>query len=286
LQDSPPHIDSQERFRRLQDLLFKEDRDLAEHIRQEVNLLREELVSPEEIQERVQPFIEMKVEYLQENFPELFGPALADTIKKQIVEQQDEMIDALYPIIGRLIRKFLTKELERLQERIDKSLNETFSWEGWVRRVRGWFKGESSRDQVVREITKGEVVEVFIVDQDSGLLAGAWSRSEHADRDMVAGMLTAIKSFVESAFEAGQQDLEMIEYENYKITLHNFRTFYIAVIISGPVTAEFKSELSDLVMAFPEKHTVYTRDDLDDAAVIRNSNALKEHLNEYLEQDQ
>lgn len=286
MQDSPPHIDSQERFRRLQELLFQEDREVARHIQEEVESLREELVSPDDIQERVQPFIELKVEYLQKNFPELFGPVITKTIKKQIIEQKDEMIDALYPIIGRLIRKFLTKELERLQERIDQSLNDTFSWEGFRRRVRGWFRGESGRDMVVREMARGEVEEVFIVDQESGLLAGAWSRKVHADRDMVAGMLTAIKAFVETAFEAGQQDLETIEYENYKILLNNFRTFYIAVIISGPLSGEFKAELSDLTMAFAEKHQVNTRDDLDDAEVNRNSNALKAHLDEYLEQNQ
>jgi predicted regulator of Ras-like GTPase activity (Roadblock/LC7/MglB family) len=286
LQDSPPHIDSQERFRRLQELLFEEDREVAQHIREEVEHLRKEMVSPDDIQQRVQPFIELKVDYLQKNFPELFGPVMAETIKKQIVEQQDEMIDALYPIIGKLIRKFLTKELERLQEKIDQSLNETFSWEGFKKRMRGWFRGESSRDMLVREMVRGEVEEVFIVDQDSGLLAGAWSRKVHADRDMVAGMLTAIKSFVETAFEAGQQELETIEYENYKIVLHNYHTFYIAVIVSGPLSADFKAELSDLIMAFAEKHSVHTRDDLDEAEVSRNSNALKSHLDEYFEQNQ
>ncbi|MEM6269166.1 MAG: hypothetical protein AAF998_06990 [Bacteroidota bacterium] len=283
--DTPAHTD-QDRFRRLQELLFEEDRAVAQQIKEEVETLRDDLVSPEEIQERVQPFIDHKVEYLQENFPELFGPVMAETIKKQITEQQDEMIDALYPIIGKLIRKFVSRELEQLVERIDRSINDAFSWASWRRRIAGWFKGESDMDRIVRDLARPQVEEVFIVDQDSGLLAGAWSRKPHADRDMVAGMLTAIKSFVETAFEQGEQELEMIEYDNNKIILHNFHTFYIAVTTSGVLTSDFKSELANLILAFAEKHAIQTREDLDDVVVEKNSKALKAHFDEYIEQNQ
>ncbi|HHG86058.1 MAG TPA: hypothetical protein ENJ82_15020, partial [Bacteroidetes bacterium] len=130
MKNANSHIDNQERFRRLQEILFEQDRQVTQQIQDEVDTLKGELVSPEETRERIQPFIEDKVAYLQAHFPELFGPILAKTIKKQIHEQQDEMIDALYPIIGKLIRKFVSKELQALVERIDHSINDTFSWEG------------------------------------------------------------------------------------------------------------------------------------------------------------
>ena len=285
MKNANSHIDNQERFRRLQEILFEQDRQVTQQIQDEVDTLKGELVSPEEIRERIQPFIEDKVAYLQAHFPELFGPILAKTIKKQIHEQQDEMIDALYPIIGKLIRKFVSKELQALVERIDHSINDTFSWEGWKRRFRGWFTGESDMDRMVREIAHPMVEEVFIIDQDSGLIAGSWSRKELADRDLVAGMLTAIKSFVENAFDGGKQDLETIEYDSFKIILHNFHTFYIAVIVSGVVTSDFKSYLADMLMAFAEKHRIDTRDDLDDITVNKNSQALKIHFDEFLGQN-
>ncbi|MEM7040948.1 MAG: cell envelope biogenesis protein OmpA, partial [Bacteroidota bacterium] len=99
-------------------------------------------------------------------------------------------------------------------------------------------------------------------------------------------MLTAIKSFVESAFQGGAQDLETIEYESYKIILHNFHTFYIAVIASGALTADYKRDLSDLLMAFAEKHRVFTREELTEANVEKNSKAIKAHFNEFLVQNQ
>ena len=263
-----------------------ENGELTDHFKDDLDDLRRELRDPKEIAERVQPLVDRKIDYVREHFPELFGHVMAQTIKKQIQESQDEMIDALYPIIGKLIRKFLAKELERLVERVDESINDAFSWQSWRRRIVGWFKGESAGDQVIRDIARAEVEEVFIVDKDSGLLAGSWSRQEMADQDMVAGMLTAIKSFVESAFQGGAQDLETIEYETYKILLHNFHTFYVAVIVSGVVSADYKSQLSDFVMALEERHRLQTRVDITDEVVQRNSEMLKAYFNEFGSENQ
>lgn len=51
--------------------------------------------------------------------------------------------------------------------------------------------------------------------KESGLLIGSYSRGNIADKDMISGMLTAIKSFVEDAFSKEGQDLEDIKFENF-----------------------------------------------------------------------
>ena len=141
MNETEPDLKAQERFHRLQQLLLEDDRVRSTEIKEEIENLRRQLVSPAEIQARVSPFIEDKVKYLQENFPELFGPVLSSTIKRQIAESQDEMVDALYPIIGKLIRKFVAKEIEALTERIDQQINQTFSWQAWLRPVQGLVQG-------------------------------------------------------------------------------------------------------------------------------------------------
>ncbi len=286
MSDNAPHTKDQEAFRKLQNLLFVEDGKLTDAIQQEIEALRNEIRGHKEIEERVMPLIDGKVEYLQENFAELFGPAMAETIKKQIVESQDEMIDALYPIIGKLIRKFLAKELERIVARLDSSINDAFSWKSWRKRMVRWFKGESSKDSLVREMARPEFEDVYIIDKESGLLAGSWSKQHTTDQDMVAGMLTAIKSFVESAFQAGEQDLETIEYDTYKILIHNFHTFYIAVIVSGVVSPHFKTMLYDYVMAFEERNRIITRTEITGEVLETNSLKLKAYFDEFKAEDQ
>jgi hypothetical protein len=70
---------------------------------------------------------------------------------------------------------------------------------------------------------------------------------------MVAGMLTAIKAFVKDAFTAETQELETIAYETYKIIIKNFKSYYIAAVISGVVTTSSKKELDHAILDFSEK---------------------------------
>ena len=53
-------------------------------------------------------------------------------------------------------------------------------------------------------------------------------KTEAMDEDMVAGMLTAIKSFVEDAFKGGNMELERIDYELFTIHLQKlFQTIIL-----------------------------------------------------------
>jgi hypothetical protein len=60
---------------------------------------------------------------------------------------------------------------------------------------------------------------------------------------MIEGMLTAIKSFVEDAFTIKSEELSTIEYNNYKIVFFNYHTFYLALVLSGNITHNQKSEI-------------------------------------------
>ena len=212
--------------------------------------MHEDINTRKRLETRVEPIVEDKLAYLKEHFPELFGPAIAKAVSVQIRESQDMMIDALYPIIGKLIKKYVIAEMEALSEKIDKQLDKAFSWEGWIVRIRSWFAGVPFSQQVMRGAMAPTIEEVFVIEQHSSMLVGSYSRKNILDRDMIAGMLTAIKGFVKEAFAKEHQELEMVEYETYKIVLKNFRSFYIAVTVSGVIDAQFKDELDDILLKF------------------------------------
>jgi flagellar motor component MotA len=75
------------------------------------------------------------------------------------------------------------------------------------------------------------------------------------DKDMISGMLTAIKSFVEDAFSGGAQNLEAIEYELYTIHIQNFFSYYIAVVVSGNYSRTFESDLENELLELSKKLT-------------------------------
>ena len=266
-----------ELFQQLRDLLFEEEQREHKQLAQVVQELHEDINTRQRLETKVDPIVEDKFAYLKEHFPELFGPAIADAISIQIRESQDTMIEALYPIIGKLIKKYITVEITALSEKIDQQLEKAFSWEGWVSRARAWMAGVPYSEWILRGAVAPVVEEVFVIEQHSSTLIGSYSRQQLLDRDMIAGMLTAIQSFVQEAFTQDQQTLEVIEYESYRIVVKNFRSFYIAVTVSGVVDAAFKKELDDTLLDFANQ----VIDQPVPAMTVRENDYLSEPLAQY-----
>ncbi len=243
----------EKKFRALKDILLEDEHKFSEKLAQKVADIDGTLSQPEKLKQKMAPILNDQVKYLEANFPSLFGNAITESIKKQIRESKDEVVDALYPIIGKMIKKYISKELELLSERIDNQLQRTFSWEGWVLRIKAWFGGVSEQEMIMKELVRPKIEEVFIIQQESGLLIGSYSWQQLLDQDMIAGMLTAIKSFVHDAFSGGVEELQTIEYENYKVLIHNLKSFYVALVITGYVDVELKDEIDDMLPDFEKE---------------------------------
>lgn len=226
------------RFELLKELLLEEDRE-------KFALLSKEVILRERLAKNVSPLVDEKILDLREKFPEYFGDTITETIKVQIRDSQDEVVEALYPIMGKLVKKAIISEITKLTESVNKTVKEKFSIQEILKR---FFKGKKNdADVVLQEVFEPIIEEVFIIEKDSGLLSGSYSRGNIADKDMVSGMLTAIKSFVEDAFSKEGQDLEDIKFETFQLSIQNFKSIYIAIACSGVLNATFKEDLSDRI---------------------------------------
>lgn len=240
-----------ERLAKLKEILLIEDRDFALKIFQKIESIENIIDSPDLLSERVNPLIDRKIKSFSENIPEQLGPSITQALKTQIRDSQDEVVEVLFPIIGKMIKKYIQQEIKILNENINKQLQDTFSIKKIKRKFKAMFSGISEEEIILSELARPLVQQVFIIEKGSGLLIQNISRdSESIDKDMIAGMLTAIKSFVEDAFTKEEQDLELIQYELYTIYMQNFKSFYIAVVISGSFTSEFKNILEDDILNF------------------------------------
>ena len=226
------------RFELLKELLLADDRE-------KFDSLSEEIVKREQLSKKVSPLVDEKIEDLRKKFPEYFGDTITETIKIQIRDSQDEVIEALYPIMGKLVKKAIISEINKLTEKVNTTVKEKFSIQDIIRR---FFKGKKSdADVILQEVFEPVIEEVFVIEKNSGLLSGSYSRGNIADKDMVSGMLTAIKSFAEDAFSKENQNLEDIKFDSFQLTIKNFKTIYIAIATSGVLNVEFKENLSDNV---------------------------------------
>lgn len=236
----------------LKDIILEEDRSISSAIRSDLDKLHHKLEDTDEMRKIVKPQLDEYTLNLRNNFVSIYGNEITSAIKQQIRDSRDDVIDALYPIIGRLIQKYIQSELAKISEKVDNQVNNTLSPQYWINLIKSKISGTKNSELLLSDITKYKLEEIYLIQKDSGILQGSYSLHQTLDQDMIAGMLTAIKSFVEDAFAQKTEDLSTIEYNNYKILLYTYHTFYLAMVVSGNVSYTDKSELITKCNTFVE----------------------------------
>lgn len=248
---------------------------------QKLNELDGQLNEREQLEERVTPIIEEQQDKLQQNFPVLFGPQITESKRRQIKESQEEVIKVLYPIIGRMIKKYVTSEIELLNERVDQQMDLATSARGWKLRFKSWRRGTPMKDLIKAEMLDPKIELIYIIERDSGMLIASYTVEDTIDKDMLAGMLTAIKAFVEDAFGKEKQELESIDYENYKVILKNFNSFFIAVVTSGGSTISFRNKLDDQLLNFASKVLSKVKHPEEESDQQMIASGLEDYFNDF-----
>ena len=272
-------MEEQDKLKLLKELLLTEEKEFADSIAQKVEELNKIVHQKQELSYKVDPIIDDKLEEFVEEIPKTLGPTITQTLKEEIKNSQDAVVEALFPIIGKMIKKYIAHEMRLLSENISRQTKKAFSFKNWFRRTKARAQGVSEGDLVLSDYAKPRLIQMFVVEKHSGILITDYSPMSEGtiDKEMVAGMLTAIKSFVEDAFEGGDQNLELIEYELYTIHIQNFYSYYIAAVISGAYSMMFKEVLEDQLLEFAQRH-ISNRD-------LENSALFTKKLKKYFADD-
>ena len=269
-------MEDKDKIEILKKLLLTEEKEYAESIARKVEELSKIVHQQKELSEKVDPIIEDKLEEFIEEIPSTLGPTITEALKEEIKNSQDAVVEALFPIIGKMIKRYIAHEMKLLSDNINKKTKQAFSFKNWFKRTKAKAQGISDGDLAISDYAKPRLIQMFVVEKDSGLLIADYSPLSDGtiDKDMVAGMLTAIKGFVEDAFQGGNQNLETIEYELYTIHIQNFYSYYIAAVISGAYNIMFKEVLEDQIIEFAKNHI--SRRDLENNELFTNK--LKKHF--------
>lgn len=232
-------------LKQLKHLLLKEDRSRIEQI---TNVIHD----PINFEKKVKPIIEEEIEQLKREFPEAYQKVVSKIVAEQIEGSQEAIINMIYPAMGQMIRKFITLQFQELKEGIDSQVKNTFSSKGVWGMLKAKITGVDQSAEILSSIDDPIIEEVFIVQRDSGLLIGAASRNPTIDQDVIAGMLTAIKSFVEDAFLQGEENLDLIEYDRHKLLIQNFPSYFVVTAMNGSISSAERAELTDLIFEFAQ----------------------------------
>lgn len=269
-------MEDRDKLKILKELLLTEEKEYTDSIAEKVERLSKIVHEKQKLSNKVDPIIDDKLEAFVQEIPKTLGPTITEALKEEIKNSQDAVVEALFPIMGKMIKKYIAHEMKLLSENINRKTKEAFSFKNWFRRTKAKAQGVTDGDLVLSDYSKPRLIQMFVVEKHSGILITDYSPLSDGtiDKEMVAGMLTAIKSFVEDAFQGGDQNLELIEYELYTIHIQNFYSYYIAAVISGAYNMMFKEVLEDQILDFAQRHI--SSKDLEDSTLFTQK--LKKHF--------
>jgi len=216
---------------------------LLEQDRADIADLRALLDNPDEIQKRIEPHVSAQLNLLKQQFPDSYRTAVREEFKVQLNQSSDEIVSLLIPHMGKMIVRFVKLQFKQMREEMD----------GRQKRFWGRFRRRSS-DAKMMDMVKSNIEEAYVIQKDSGLVLAHHALNKKEDNDMIAGMMTAIKSFGEDVYDNNVQTMDTIEFGENQIYFQTFSSFYIAVIIKGVVSSKEKSDLGLRFLEFAQKH--------------------------------
>jgi outer membrane protein OmpA-like peptidoglycan-associated protein len=180
------------------------------------------------------------------------GPQMGDAIKTQIVVEKDAMVDALYPVIGNTISKYMAEVVKSINAKVEDSLSPS----GIRRKIQAKLQGVSEAELILKESMGFSIQAILLIHKSSGLVMRDLqpASSFQIEADMLAGMLTAIRSFVGECMTQPGNDSELheIEYNASKIIVEVAGYCYLAVIVKGEPSSELiqtiRQNLSQIVL--------------------------------------
>lgn len=247
-------MNSEDKLKVLKEILLTEEREFDKNLLLKIDELTKE---HDQLNKSISPLMEERLQAFIEEIPKTLGPTIIKTLKNEIIKSQDAVAEALYPVMGKMIKKYIQVEIKKLNDNINSKLKSSFSLSSIFKNSKTQPTGAS----ILKEEYKGSVEHVMVIEKGSGLLKANFAKTQNIDQDMMAGMITAIKSFAEDAFAKQKVELERIDYELYTIHLQNFSKYYIAVVVSGIYDDEFKDKLEDVLLDFAQ--FVLNQDDLE-----------------------
>ena len=156
------------------------------------------------------------------------------------------LADALFPVIGPAIRKAVAASLASMVESLNRTLEHSVSWRALQWRAESWRTGRSFGEIVLLNTLVYRVEQVFLIHRETGLLLqhvrGGPAQVE--DAQIVSGMLTAIRDFVQDSFRVADHDgLDAVQVGELSVWIEQGPTAVLAAVIRGSAPPELRQVL-------------------------------------------
>lgn len=259
----------------LRDIVVRQERQRIDALEAGLQELNAE-IEPDSLAEKLNPVMSGLVRQTIHDSPdemaEAIGPVMGEAIRVQIRDSRQGMVDAIAPIIGATVQKALSDFAHELQRNIDARLRTSFQPSDVLRNIQARLRGISPAELAMRDALPFAIQELFLIHRESGLLLAHLhpGKAQVSDSDLIGGMLTAIRDFVQDSFGQGQADKELdeIQYGEQRIIIQGGRYVYLAAVIEGVETPGFRARLRDWVNDLYVQYGSVLRDYTGDPASL------------------
>lgn len=254
MSNAESHRPEDDAFLQLKSLLLTEDQDRIQELEAKIIELKTQLAQKDQLIQTLEPVVvevlKRKIIESKTEVVEAISPIMSESIKAQIANAKDDMVDALYPLLGAMVKKSVTESIKHLVEQVNRMMENAFSWEMLKAKLKAKFTGVSPGELLLADASPFQLEGIYLIAKGSGILIAYALREDRPElqenSQLIGGMLTAIKSFVETAFSgSGQDDLRDVNLDDHKIRIQNGRYSYIAVVYTGYPNREFDDMLRE-----------------------------------------
>jgi len=298
---------------RLKALLLKEELETLQKIKAQIESLSYEVNNQDIIVEKISPLIcqileknytgdkalldktlsplieeiiDRNFEHSKDKVVGQMAPIIASAVSKSIESHKGEVVDALYPVVGNMISRYVSKTLEEMIYTINYKIKSAFSLKAILRKIKAKSRGVSEAELLLEESIDTNIKAVLFIHKETGVvLASAQSdESKINEPEMVASMLTAIRSFINDWVDKNDkhQEVNTIEYGGSKIVLEASGYSYLAVIIDGVVSNDtlksIQNVLGKLILEYADEVRNFNGN-LDNLAVNKFEDIIKTLIN-------
>ena len=173
-------------------------------------------------------------------------PPLERAITGSVQRNPQPLADALFPVMGPAIRKAVAAGLAAMVESLNRTLEHALSPRSLRWRLEALRTGRPFAEIVLLKTLLYRVEQVFLIDRKGGLLLQHVRAGGDAikDADMVSGMLTAIRDFVQDSFRVSDSDsLDALQVGELSVWIEAGPHALVAAVIRGSAPRELRREL-------------------------------------------
>ena len=180
------------------------------------------------------------------------APTIEEAITTSVRRNPRPLADALFPIIGPAIRKAISATLNGMLESLNTTLEHSLSWRSLRWRLDARRTGRPFAEIVLLNTLVYRVEQVFLIHRPSGLmlqhLTAAGTTAQ--DADMVSGMLTAIRDFVQDSFKVDDDEgLQTLKMGDLSVWIEQGPHALLAVVVRGTAPQSLRTTLQQALEA-------------------------------------